>query len=221
MAATKDRSSDTIIASVERLAGLFRLLLWDAGKQEKLSPIQIQFLIFLEGRAQELRTVSQLAREFNLTKATVSDAIKTLVAKGLVEKRTSAQDGRIATLQLTGGGRRAAARLRGWSDPVKARLRACPAGVKEDAALFLMDLIRSLQESGVIKVARMCLGCANFRRNAAPGSDRPHRCALTGRSVGNADLKTDCRSYEEPGPAPSSPARPVRSAARSRRSTPR
>ena len=202
MTGARDRTPETIIASVERLAGLFRLLLWDAGKQEKLSPIQIQFLIFLDGRARELRTVSRLAREFNLTKATVSDAIKTLVAKGLVEKRTSEQDGRIATLQLTGGGRRAASRLRGWSDPVKVRLRACPAGVREDAALFLMDLIRSLQESGVIKVARMCLGCANFRRNAAPGSDRPHRCALTGKSVGNADLKTDCTSYEEPGPGP-------------------
>ena len=200
MTATKDRTPETIIASVERLAGLFRLLLWDEGKREKLSPIQIQFLIFLEGRARELRTVSRLAREFNLTKATVSDAIKTLVAKGLVEKRTSEQDGRIVTLLLTAGGRRAAARLRGWSDPVKARLLACPAGAREDAALFLMDLIRSLQASGVIKVARMCLGCANFRRDAAPGSERPHRCALTGKSIGSADLRTDCRSYEEPGP---------------------
>jgi len=36
-----------IIAGLERISRVFRLLLWDIAKDENLSPIQIQFLIFL------------------------------------------------------------------------------------------------------------------------------------------------------------------------------
>jgi DNA-binding MarR family transcriptional regulator len=197
----RDVYGDKIIAGVERLSNLFRLLLWDAAKVEKLSPIQIQFLLFLHDNPGRLRTVSQLAREFCLTKATVSDAVKALVRKRLVEKRPSPQDGRVYTLRLTPAGRKRAARLSGWSDAVKQTMQTCRPELKETVALFLMDLIRSLQTAGVIEVARMCMGCRNFRRDASPGSARPHRCMLTEKSMGNEDLKLDCSSYEQEGAA--------------------
>lgn len=192
---------DKIIAGVERLSNLFRLLLWDAAKVEKLSPIQIQFLLFLHDNPSSLRTVSQLAREFCLTKPTVSDAVKVLVRKRLVEKRPSPQDGRVSMLRLTPSGRKAADRLAGWSDVVKKTMQTCRPEVKETVALFIMDLIRSLRSAGVIEVARMCLGCRNFRRDASPGAARPHRCMLTDRNLGNEDLKIDCKSYEQEGAA--------------------
>jgi DNA-binding MarR family transcriptional regulator len=197
----RDACGDKIIAGVERLSSLFRLLLWDAAKVEKLSPIQIQFLLFLLDNPGRLRTVSQLAREFCLTKATVSDAVKVLVRKRLVEKRPSTQDGRVSTLRLTPSGRKTAARLAGWSDVVKQTMRTCRPEVKETVALFIMDLIRSLQSAGVIVEARMCVGCRNFSRDASPGAARPHRCMLTDTPMGNEDLKIDCKSYEQEGAA--------------------
>jgi hypothetical protein len=36
-----------IIAGLERISRVFKLLLWDVAKEENLSPIQIQFLIYL------------------------------------------------------------------------------------------------------------------------------------------------------------------------------
>jgi len=193
----RDAYGDKIIAGVERLSNLFRLLLWDAAKVEKLSPIQIQFLLFLHDNPSRLRTVSQLAREFCLTKATVSDAVKVLARKRLVEKRPSPRDGRVSMLRLTPSGRKAAERLTGWSDVVKQTMQTCRPELKETVALFIMDLIRSLQTAGVIEVARMCLGCRNFRRDVSPGGARRHRCMLTEKSMGNEDLKFDCKSYEQ------------------------
>jgi DNA-binding MarR family transcriptional regulator len=191
---------ERLVSAVERLSILFRYLLWDAAKVEKLSPIQIQFLLYLGKHSGSLCTVSRLAREFGLTKATVSDAVKALLRKGLLVKTRSAEDGRSSTLRLSVSGRRVAAKLEAWPDVVKRHLGQFPPDAKENVMVFLMDLIGSLQRAGVIEVARMCLSCGNFRRNIRPGAPRPHECTLTGRAIGNADLKIDCDLHACAGP---------------------
>ena len=76
-----------IIAGLERISRVFRLLLWDIAKDENLSPIQIQFLIFLLYNKPSRRRITDIANEFNLTKATVSDAISSLEEKKFNRKR--------------------------------------------------------------------------------------------------------------------------------------
>jgi len=75
-----------IIVALERVAEAFRVLLWNESKTHDLSPIQIQILVFLRFHPQEICKVSYLANEFNLTKATISDSVKTLLRKQLIEK---------------------------------------------------------------------------------------------------------------------------------------
>src|SRR5690554_2520049 len=75
-----------IVASLERIAQAFRVLLWQESKEFSLSPIQVQLLIFLLHHSEEKRKVSYLANEFNMTKATISDTVKTLENKGLISK---------------------------------------------------------------------------------------------------------------------------------------
>jgi len=47
----------------------------------KVSPIQIQILLFCASHKQENLKVSFLANEFDLTKATISDSVKVLIKK--------------------------------------------------------------------------------------------------------------------------------------------
>lgn len=75
-----------IIASLERISQAFRVLLWQQSKEHSLSPIQVQVLIFLLHHSNEKRKVSYLADEFNMTKATISDTVKTLEQKDLFPK---------------------------------------------------------------------------------------------------------------------------------------
>ena len=73
-----------IIASLERVSQAFRVLLWQESKDFSLSPIQVQVLIFLLHHSVEKKTVSYLADEFNVTKATISDTVKSLEQKQLI-----------------------------------------------------------------------------------------------------------------------------------------
>ena len=75
-----------IVVALERISESFRVLLWNESKENSLSPIQIQLLIFIQFHAQEKCKVGYLADEFNMTKATISDAIKSLEQKELITK---------------------------------------------------------------------------------------------------------------------------------------
>ena len=75
-----------IVNSLERISQAFRVLLWNESKEYGLSPIQIQILIFLFTHSPEKRKISYLAREFDMTKATISDSVKVLFQKSLVTK---------------------------------------------------------------------------------------------------------------------------------------
>ena len=90
-----------IVAALERLSQVFRVRLGEEARQRNLSPIQAQLLIYLLHHDVELRRVSQLAREFDLTQATVSDAVASLETKGLVRREQWPDDRRVVTLRLT------------------------------------------------------------------------------------------------------------------------
>ena len=61
---------------------------------------------------------------------------------------------------------------------------------------FLMRLIGTLQGSGVVTVARMCVTCRFFRRDVHPGSASPHHCGLLDVPLGVGDLRADCPEHE-------------------------
>ncbi len=105
-----------IIAGLERIAEVFRFLLWEQAKKFQLSPIQILILIFLYTHSEEKRNVSYLAKEFNLTKATVSDAIKSLLHKKLIVKRKSQSDARSYRIELAHSGKLLYGKISNFTD---------------------------------------------------------------------------------------------------------
>ena len=137
-----------------------------------------------------------LAREFDLTKATVSDAVASLETKGLVRRELWPEDRRVVTLWLTPDGEKLATILSEWADPVREHLERFSPGEREVVMRFLMGLIGSLQRSGLITVARMCVTCRFFRQDIHPGEPSPHQCALLDVPLGRADLRVDCPEHE-------------------------
>ncbi len=198
---------DASIASLlERLARVCRVLLWDAAKETGVSPIQIQILLYLSTHPAKTCTVGVLSREYSLTVPTVSDAVSSLVRKGLVAKRSHRTDARVVPLQTTGAGRSVVRRVSRWADVLTRQISAFSPGVKESAMVFLMDLIKALQHSGVNLIVYMCITCHNFRRNVHPGSEEPHHCMLTSMPLAVPHLQVDCphhslRSGTNPGPS--------------------
>ncbi len=185
-----------VVAALERLGEVFRLLLREKARENGLSPIQAGFLVYLLHHGVELRRVSQLAREFGLTQATVSDAVDSLEAKGFIGREPWPADRRVVTLRLTPEGELLAAELSTWADPIREHLRHSSPEESEVVMRFLMRLIGSLQRSGVITVARMCITCRFFQPDIHPGADSPHHCGLLDVPLAGSDLRIDCPEHD-------------------------
>jgi DNA-binding MarR family transcriptional regulator len=196
LAAQHDDVDAKLVAALERLSQVFRVRLREEAWERDLSPTQAQFLIYLLYHNVELRRVSQLAREFDLTKATVSDAVASLETKGLVQREQWPEDRRVVTLWLSPEGEKLATTLSEWADPVREHLERFSPEERETVMRFLIGLIGSLQRSGLITIARMCVTCTFFRQDIHPGEPSPHHCGLLDVPLGRADLRVDCPEQE-------------------------
>jgi len=184
------------VAALERIGHAMRLLLWDAVKGRGLSPVQAQILVHIQGHEGRLCRVGDIAREFGLTPATVSDSVRSLESKGLLQRTVWQSDARAATLSLTERGAEAARELENWAGRLRGSVADLLPEEKEAALVLLMDIIRGLQERGVVTVARMCITCRFFRRDQHPGSPAPHHCELLDVPLAASSLRVDCPDYE-------------------------
>jgi DNA-binding MarR family transcriptional regulator len=194
--AQHDDVDTKLVAALERLSQVFRVRLREEAWKRDLSPTQAQFLIYLLYHDVELRRVSQLAREFDLTQATVSDAVASLETKGLVQREQWPEDRRVVTLRLTTDGEKLAATLSEWTEPVRVHLERFSPEEREAVMRFLIGLIGSLQRSGLITVGRMCVTCSFFLQDIHPGERAPHHCGLLDVPLSGADLRVDCPEHE-------------------------
>jgi len=188
--------NDKIIFLMEKLSGIFRFLMWNTIKSEGLSPIQLQFLLYLKKHSEKLSTVSNLSREFGLSNATVSDAITSLMKKGLVLKKRRRQgDRRVVILTLTPSGKKTVDKLGRWNSVLNEYLKRFSHSEREMILLFLMELIGALFNDGVISSARMCITCNNHSRYIGDNGKIEHHCSLLKKSFDTKYLRVECNEY--------------------------
>lgn len=176
---------------LERLAEAFRVLLWEQTKALGLSPIQIQVLIFLAHHAEEYRNVSHLAREFNLSKATISDVVAALSKKALIEKVKSHPDQRRYSIQLSAKGRKVLPQAEGFSKPLVKILDQFAGEEKRELFRLISKLIFQLNQSDVLTIQRMCYSCKFYEK-----SSERHYCHYLKKPLRNPDLRLDCPEFE-------------------------
>jgi DNA-binding MarR family transcriptional regulator len=182
-----------LVAALERVGQALRVQMWDKAKQHGLSPTQLQVLLRLASDPPARRRIGVLAGELDVTHPTVSGAVAVLRRKGLVDRDPGS---RKAAMSLSARGRAVAAGLADWDQRTRQQLADLPVGDKHATLRLLLDLIAGLQRSGAITVARMCVTCRFFRRDAHPNSPRPHHCALVDAPMGSGELRIDCAEHE-------------------------
>lgn len=180
-----------ILVALERISEAFRVLLWKESKEHSLSPIQIQILIFLSFHPASQCTISYLAQEFNLTKATVSDSVKALLQKKLIIRKASVSDSRSYSVSLTKSGKKIADNASYFATPIEDPLSTLSAGQKEAMFAGLIRLIRDLNQQGIISTQRMCQNCANHELR-----DGEHYCKLLQTRLMPHELRLDCSEHE-------------------------
>lgn len=186
-------TSGKIVVALERIAESFRVLLWNESKQYGLSPIQVQLLIFLQTHPATQRKVSYLAQEFNMTKATISDAIRVLEEKELIRREAAATDGRSFIFALSNKGNKIANQLALYASPLLQSLEKLSNKEKETILAGLFQLIHSLHEEKIIAIQRMCFTCRYYNAGKKTGD---HYCNLLQMTLKNTDLRIDCPEHE-------------------------
>lgn len=182
-----------IVASLERIAQAFRVLLWQESKEFSLSPIQVQVLIFLLYHSEEKRKVSYLADEFNMTKATISDTIKTLKQKNLITKEYEQHDTRSYIIHLTKKGKDIADKTSFFTKEIRTPIDKLHQDDKENLLLSLLNIIQHLNKSEVITIQRMCMSCSYYQPS---DKGQKHFCKLLNQNLHVTDLRIDCTEHE-------------------------
>ena len=183
--------SDKIVAGLERLATLSRSLLWQEAQMQKVSPIQFQILAFLYGHAHLSVTLTGLAKEFGITKATVSDAVKSLEGKNLIVRIPHTVDARALHLQLSEGGRAMVQQSANYLAPVVNAFNAQQAEDLVGAWKVISSTIFTLVQQNVISMQRMCFSCRHYSWNG-----KEHYCALLKLVLHDAQIRLDCPEHE-------------------------
>ncbi|AMA48533.1 MULTISPECIES: MarR family winged helix-turn-helix transcriptional regulator [Flavobacterium] len=180
-----------IVVALERISEAFRVLLWKESKENSLSPIQIQILIFICFHSEEKCKISYLAEEFNMTKATISDSVKILIAKGLLIKKVDFSDTRAFLLSLTEEGKRVASKGSFFASFMQKPFESLSKEEKTILLNSLLKLIYDLNKTNVINIQRMCFSCFYYTFEK-----ELHYCKLMDVRLADSDIRIDCPEYK-------------------------
>jgi DNA-binding MarR family transcriptional regulator len=181
-----------IVAALEKIAEVFRVLLWTEAKEHKLSPIQMQLLIFIKyHNSDKQRRIASMAREFNLTKATISDSIKVLEQKGLIKRTDDALDSRSFNFSLTDQGSKLTGMIENFTLPLDGAIATLSPQQKDQFLMSVLDLIFRLNKTGIISTQRMCYTCFYYRGDM----QQNHFCNLMQKPLAIDELRIECPEH--------------------------
>jgi DNA-binding MarR family transcriptional regulator len=181
-----------IVAALEKISEVFRVLLWTEAKEHKLSPIQLQLLIFIKyHNSDKQRRIASMAREFNLTKATISDSIKVLEQKGLIKRTDDVLDSRSFNFSLTDQGSKLTGMIENFTLPLDGAIATLSAQQKDQFLMSVLDLIFRLNQTGIISTQRMCYSCFYYRGDM----QQNHFCNLMQKPLAIDELRIECPEH--------------------------
>ncbi len=183
--------SSKIVVGLERISEAFKVLLWEKAKTLGLSPIQIQILIFISCHKSDLCNVSHLSKEFNVTKATVSDAIKVLEKKELVIKDFSPSDGRSYSILLSESGKKKVTETENFALPISKELQKIEAPDLHSLFETLSKLIYQLNRNQILSIQRICFGCQYHGLVA-----NKDYCNLLEKELIKSEIRLDCPEFK-------------------------
>jgi len=164
-----------------------------AARSEGLPALQASLLIRIYSSPRDQCTVGALAESLGLTPPTISDSLKALVRKGLVDRRRSAKDGRVVFFNTTHRGRDVARRLGQWARPVEASIAEMSREDQGELMKLLTKILHDRVEEGIPIPEAMCVSCENFKMES--WQDGVYRCEGLDRELDPFSLKTDCPQH--------------------------
>ena len=179
----------SITEAFEKIYDAFKFMLWKKGIESRLTPLQIQLLVLMHQRGD--CCLSDLARWLHLSKATLTEAVKTLETKEYVFKERNGDDNRRLILKLSWQGELLAQQMQEYRSPFEAVLAGFDQDEKEMLQINLFRVIEKMQKEGLVSTNRMCFSCSYYRGD----KQDKHFCTLLNQKLGGGELKLYCREH--------------------------
>lgn len=160
------------------------------GRTDDLSPVQRAALIYLARANRFSRAPSQVAEYLLATRGTVSQTLKSLARKGLVEEHRSETDRRSISYGLTNAGRQRAE----WNGNLDAAIAGLPDARADGLAEELSDLLRQAVAARGGRTFGMCRTCRHHRPDGGP--EKGAWCALLDLSLSPEQTRQFCYEHE-------------------------
>ena len=189
-----------VITGLSKIGIALRSQSWQGAESQGLTPTQGQILALLRSHPDQGVRLSSIAKGLATSAPTASDAVSSLVKKGLVSREQAVDDRRAIAIRLTPEGQKQAEQAASWPDFLLSAVEEL--SEEEQTAFFrgLTKMIRKLQEQGKIPTSRMCVTCQYFQANVYEDCDRPHHCGLVDAPFGDRDLRLDCPEHQAAQP---------------------
>ena len=176
----------TLHTAIERIASLFRAGLRDVANAHGIKLVQLETLTYLSMANRYSDTPIAVAEYLGVTKGTVSQTIKALEDRDLLEKVRDEVDGRLVHCRLTPSAREIVKQA--YPAPM---LDGLPKDLTDDAALSLRRVLRTLQQANAMRTFGQCRTCQLFEPRARGG-----RCGLTHETLSVTDSTLLCREHQ-------------------------
>ena len=181
-----------LLAVIERLSTLHKSSFQQISKNNGITPLQLQVLLFVSEHKKDICNVSYIAQELLVTKATISDSVKTLVEKNLIEKKSSPTDSRISYLSLSREGKIFYNKIKKQSLSMSEHLDSINDVDKSTMLHHLLDILNICYEKGDIPL-RACKNCGHYE-----ALEEGFHCHLMKKNLPNKDLRLDCPEHQDP-----------------------
>ncbi len=183
--------TEKIFSALERIHTATRSALQTTVHQHGMSPLQAQILLYLCQK--NVSNTSHLADYFKVTKPTISDAVKTLISKKLLNKTPLPNDARAFHLTLTTSGRKEAKIIASYATPFLQSVDEQTTEEKNALWGALLHLVHTMESQGLIPHNRMCFSCQHFIKNT---SNHTYYCGLMGKPLAVTNLRIDCNEHK-------------------------
>ncbi|ARU57050.1 MarR family transcriptional regulator [Oleiphilus messinensis] len=173
---------------IERISNLLRAEERKAGAQHGLQTVQIEVLYYLFHCNRFSNTPAAVTEYMQLTKGTVSQTIRVIESKGLIEKQTDPLDKRVVHLLLTAEGKSVLASS--MPPPV---FKEALANLGDEIEPALQHLLLALQQATHSKGFGVCNSC----KHCKPATGDTFFCGLTNEPLSIGDIELICREHSE------------------------
>lgn len=179
-----------IIAGIERISEIIRILLWRESLKNSLNPTQIKILLsLLFGKNINLKKIENFT---SLDKTTLSKSIKNLERRGFIRKIRSINDKRQIIILIDKDKKDIIEEISFWANDLKNILSNFSLKEKSIILKFIFEFIDYSIKKEIVSYQNMCSQCIYFMKKG-----KKFYCNFLKKSLKLIELRIGCSDFKK------------------------